>query len=79
MNVRLDYLWKLQAQKELNDMEELQDNNKHLILNILPEHVAKYYLLVERNHEVSRHIDVLHSPSPLTLEEVGVFFTKTLV
>ena len=48
----MDYLWKLQAQKELKDMETLQENNRQLILNILPDHVAKYYLGVERKHEV---------------------------
>ena len=44
---------KLQAQKELSDMEELQENNQHLIQNILPDHVAKYFLKAERRNEVN--------------------------
>ena len=53
LSVRLDYLWKLRAQNELKNMEELQENNKQLIRNILPDHVAKHFMVVERNHEVS--------------------------
>ena len=53
LSIRLDYLWKLRAQQELTDMEELQENNRQLIRNILPDHVAKHYMLVERNHEVT--------------------------
>ena len=50
---RLDFLWKLQAQKELQDMRELRHYNTQLLKNILPDHVATYFLTSHvRNSEV---------------------------
>nr|XP_042906415.1 adenylyl cyclase 78C [Parasteatoda tepidariorum] len=49
---RLDFLWKLQAQKELQEMRELRQHNQQLLKNILPDHVASYFLLQDRNYEV---------------------------
>ncbi|CAG2167213.1 unnamed protein product [Oppiella nova] len=49
---RLDFLWKLQAQKELQDMRELRHYNTQLLKNILPDHVASYFLTHDRNSEV---------------------------
>jgi hypothetical protein len=46
---RLDFLWKLQAQKELQDMRELRHYNQQLLKNILPDHVATHFLTHERN------------------------------
>ncbi|XP_054707275.1 adenylate cyclase type 8-like [Uloborus diversus] len=48
---RLDFLWKLQAQKELQEMRELRQHNQQLLKNILPDHVASYFLLQDRNYE----------------------------
>lgn len=50
---RLDFLWKQQAERELNDMQETRDTNTQLLKNILPDHVAKHFLCNERNSEVS--------------------------
>lgn len=41
---RLDFLWKLQATEEKEEMEHLQAYNKKLLSNILPVHVADHFL-----------------------------------
>lgn len=53
---RLDFLWKQQAERELNDMEETRHNNTQLLKNILPDHVAQHFLSNERNGEVNSSI-----------------------
>ncbi|CAB4064700.1 ADCY8 [Lepeophtheirus salmonis] len=40
----LDFLWKQQAKKELEDMNEMRRHTNQLLHNILPTHVAKYFL-----------------------------------
>jgi hypothetical protein len=55
---RLDFLWKLQAQKELQDMRELRHYNTQLLKNILPDHVAAYFLTHERNFEVYSYKEI---------------------
>ncbi|XP_046877463.1 adenylate cyclase type 8 [Hypomesus transpacificus] len=64
---RLDFLWRLQAQQEVEDMRELREHNECLLHNILPAHVARHFL--ERN----RHDEDLYSQS---YEEVGVLFAS---
>ncbi|KAJ8920880.1 hypothetical protein NQ315_015673 [Exocentrus adspersus] len=64
---RLDFLWKQQAERELNDMEETRHNNTQLLKNILPDHVAQHFLSNERNGEE------LYSQYR---EEVGVLFAS---
>lgn len=41
---RLDFLWKLQATEEREEMEQLREYNKKLLYNILPDHVAQHFL-----------------------------------
>ncbi|XP_056644231.1 adenylyl cyclase 78C isoform X2 [Diorhabda sublineata] len=62
---RLDFLWKQQAESELNDMQETRHNNAQLLKNILPDHVALHFLSTDRNSEE------LYSQYR---EEVGVLF-----
>ncbi|XP_072381948.1 adenylyl cyclase 78C isoform X1 [Diabrotica undecimpunctata] len=62
---RLDFLWKQQAESELNDMQETRHNNAQLLKNILPDHVALHFLSTDRNSEE------LYSQFR---EEVGVLF-----
>lgn len=50
---RLDFLWRLQARKEVEDMRELREHNACLLLNILPAHVAQHFLERDRNNEVA--------------------------
>lgn len=49
---RLDFLWKKQAERELQDMQETRHNNTQLLKNILPDHVAKHFLNADRNSDV---------------------------
>ncbi|KAK3741379.1 hypothetical protein RRG08_034424 [Elysia crispata] len=41
---RLDFIWKVQAQEEKEQMESLREYNLKLLSNILPLHVAKHFL-----------------------------------
>lgn len=49
---RLDFLWKLQATEEKEDMEHLQAYNRKLLANILPVHVAEHFLSRDKNIDV---------------------------
>lgn len=57
---RLDFLWRLQARKEVEDMRELREHNECLLLNILPAHVAQHFLERDRNNEVAAAACVCH-------------------
>ncbi|CAH1402811.1 unnamed protein product [Nezara viridula] len=61
---RLDFLWKLDAQRELAEMRETRKNNRQLLRNILPDHVAQHFLN-------DRLADELYSQSR---DKVGVMF-----
>ncbi|KAF5900273.1 adenylate cyclase type 8-like isoform X1, partial [Clarias magur] len=62
---RLDFLWRLQAQQEVEDMRELREHNECLLHNILPAHVARHFLDRNKNDEE------LYAQS---YDEVGVMF-----
>ena len=47
----LDFLWKKQANKELQDMSEMRRHTNQLVQNLLPLHVAEFYLKAERGVE----------------------------
>ncbi|XP_051579375.1 adenylate cyclase type 8-like isoform X2 [Myxocyprinus asiaticus] len=64
---RLDFLWRLQARQEMEDMKELREHNECLLYNILPAHVAQHFLERGRNNED------LFSES---YERVGVMFAS---
>ncbi|XP_061097972.1 adenylate cyclase type 8-like [Conger conger] len=64
---RLDFLWRMQARQEVEDMKELREHNECLLHNILPSHVVQHFL--ERN----RHDEDLYSQS---YDEVGVMFAS---
>ncbi|XP_058056214.1 adenylyl cyclase 78C [Anopheles bellator] len=49
---RLDFIWKEQAEKELSNMKSNRHLNDLLIKNILPDHVATYYLSGDRSDEL---------------------------
>lgn len=50
---RLDFLWRLQAQQEVEDMKELREHNECLLHNILPVHVARHFLDRSKHDEVN--------------------------
>ncbi|XP_029903305.1 adenylate cyclase type 8 [Myripristis murdjan] len=64
---RLDFLWRLQAQQEVEDMRELREHNECLLHNILPMHVARHFL------ERSKNDEELYSQS---YDDVGVMFAS---
>lgn len=49
---RLDFLWRLQAQQEVEEMGELREHNESLLHNILPLHVARHFLDRSKHDEV---------------------------
>ncbi|XP_017484443.1 PREDICTED: adenylate cyclase type 8 isoform X2 [Rhagoletis zephyria] len=49
---RLDFIWKEQAERELMNMKSNRALNDTLIKNILPDHVAAYYLSDEHTDEL---------------------------
>ncbi|CRK99503.1 CLUMA_CG012822, isoform A [Clunio marinus] len=52
VTARLDFIWKEQAERELSNMKSNRHLNDTLIRNIIPDHVASYYL----SHEMSDDI-----------------------
>ncbi|XP_075743168.1 adenylate cyclase type 8 isoform X1 [Rhipicephalus microplus] len=48
---RLDFLWKRQAQSNLQSMREICSYNTQLLRNVLPDHVATYFLTHDRKNE----------------------------
>ncbi|XP_024936436.1 adenylate cyclase type 2 isoform X2 [Cephus cinctus] len=48
---RLDYQWKRQLTKEQDEAFHTRNANKLLLRNILPEHVAEFYLNMTRSEE----------------------------
>ncbi|CAL8314598.1 unnamed protein product [Lota lota] len=64
---RMDFLWRLQAQQEVEDMRELREHNECLLHNILPAHVVRHFL------ERSKNDEELYSQS---YEDVGVMFAS---
>lgn len=49
---RLDFLWRVQAKEEINEMKELREHNENMLRNILPSHVARHFLEKDRDNEV---------------------------
>ena len=57
----LDFLWKQQARKELEEMSEMRRHTNQLLQNILPLHVAKYFLEQDRQfHELYAQGKIMH-------------------
>ncbi|CAG9789004.1 unnamed protein product [Diatraea saccharalis] len=66
---RLDFIWKLQANDEKEDMEHLEAYNRKLLANILPEHVAQHFLCSDKNidelyHEQCESVCVMFASIP---------------
>ncbi|KAI8431274.1 hypothetical protein MSG28_001300 [Choristoneura fumiferana] len=66
---RLDFIWKLQATDEKEDMEHLEAYNRKLLANILPEHVAAHFLCSDKNidelyHEQCESVCVMFASIP---------------
>lgn len=66
---RLDFIWKLQATDEKEEMENLEAYNRKLLANILPEHVAAHFLSSDKNpdelyHEQCESVCVMFASIP---------------
>jgi len=57
----LDFLWKQQAKRELEEMNETRRHTNQLLQNILPLHVAKYFLEQDRQAEVYIYVHIHES------------------
>ncbi|WAQ95151.1 ADCY1-like protein [Mya arenaria] len=63
---RLDFLWKTQATEEKIEMTDLQNNNRQILCNLLPAHVAAYFIENQSRKELySKHYS-----------KIGVFFAS---
>ncbi|KAF0041704.1 hypothetical protein F2P81_005236 [Scophthalmus maximus] len=45
LKLRLDYIWATQAEEERDDMEKVKLDNKRILFNLLPAHVAQHFLM----------------------------------
>lgn len=57
---RLDFLWRVQAKEEINEMKELREHNENMLRNILPSHVARHFLEKDRDNEVCTKQTITH-------------------
>ncbi|XP_033224247.1 adenylate cyclase type 2 [Belonocnema kinseyi] len=76
---RLDYQWKRQLTKEQDEAFHTRNANKLLLRNILPEHVAEFYLNMNRTeenelyHEAHDNVAVMFaSLSDLSIDESNI-------
>ncbi|KAL2089399.1 hypothetical protein ACEWY4_014087 [Coilia grayii] len=67
LKLRLDYLWATQAEEERNDMEKVKLDNKRILFNLLPAHVAQHFLLSN-----PRNMDLYYQ----SYAQVGVLFAS---
>ena len=84
----LDFLWKQRAKLEIEKTRKIHQDNNQLLHNILPIHVAKYFLKQDRNcrelytqgtHLLRNNLQKLQVTDPLTLKFVSVFLAWLLV
>uniref|UniRef100_A0A673VW41 Adenylate cyclase type 1 n=1 Tax=Salmo trutta TaxID=8032 RepID=A0A673VW41_SALTR len=67
LKLRLDYLWATQAEEEKGDMEKVKLDNKRILFNLLPAHVAQHFLMSN-----PRNMDLYYQ----SYCQVGVLFAS---
>ncbi|KAG5210429.1 adenylate cyclase type 1 isoform X1 [Ovis aries] len=67
VKLRLDYLWAAQAEEERDDMEKVKLDNKRILFNLLPAHVAQHFLMSN-----PRNMDLYYQ----SYSQVGVMFAS---
>uniref|UniRef100_A0A452S776 Adenylate cyclase type 1 n=1 Tax=Ursus americanus TaxID=9643 RepID=A0A452S776_URSAM len=67
IKLRLDYLWAAQAEEERDDMERVKLDNKRILFNLLPAHVAQHFLMSN-----PRNMDLYYQ----SYSQVGVMFAS---
>ncbi|XP_076349099.1 adenylate cyclase type 1-like [Tachypleus tridentatus] len=65
---RLDFLWNAQANEEKHEMHQLQDNNRRILFNLLPAHVATHFL----DNQLRNNMELYHQ----SYAKVGVMFAS---
>ncbi|KAM7409330.1 hypothetical protein PAMA_001012 [Pampus argenteus] len=79
LKLRLDYLWATQAEEERDDMEKVKLDNKRILFNLLPAHVAQHFLMSNPRNMVSidRHFLLIHQDLYYqSYAQVGVLFAS---
>ncbi|XP_078114234.1 adenylate cyclase type 1 isoform X2 [Sander vitreus] len=74
LKMRLDYLWATQAEEDRCDMEKVKLDNKRILFNLLPAHVAQHFLMSNPRNMVS-----FSPPQDLYYQsyaQVGVLFAS---
>ncbi|XP_073727840.1 adenylate cyclase type 1b [Misgurnus anguillicaudatus] len=67
LKLRLDYLWATQAEEERDGMEKVKLDNKRILFNLLPVHVAQHFLLSN-----PKNMDLYYQ----SYAQVGVLFAS---
>nr|XP_020451359.1 adenylate cyclase type 1-like isoform X1 [Monopterus albus] len=53
LKLRLDFLWAVQAEEERDGMEKVKLDNRRILFNLLPAHVAQHFLMSNPRNMVS--------------------------
>ncbi|XP_037314137.1 adenylate cyclase type 1-like isoform X1 [Pungitius pungitius] len=53
LKLRLDFLWAVQAEEDRDGMEKVKLDNRRILFNLLPAHVAQHFLLSNPRNMVS--------------------------
>uniref|UniRef100_A0AAQ4RGE9 adenylate cyclase n=1 Tax=Gasterosteus aculeatus aculeatus TaxID=481459 RepID=A0AAQ4RGE9_GASAC len=67
LKLRLDFLWAVQAEEDRDGMEKVKLDNRRILFNLLPAHVAQHFLLSN-----PRNMDLYYQ----SYAQVGVLFAS---
>uniref|UniRef100_A0A8C5D4T7 adenylate cyclase n=1 Tax=Gadus morhua TaxID=8049 RepID=A0A8C5D4T7_GADMO len=67
LKLRLDFLWAVQAEEERDGMEKVKLDNRRILFNLLPAHVAQHFL-----QSNPRNMDLYYQ----SYAQVGVLFAS---
>ncbi|XP_076151865.1 adenylate cyclase type 1b isoform X2 [Alosa pseudoharengus] len=67
LKLRMDFLWATQAEEERDGMEKVKLDNKRILFNLLPAHVAQHFLMSN-----PRNMDLYYQ----SYAQVGVLFAS---
>ncbi|XP_067462076.1 adenylate cyclase type 1-like isoform X1 [Thunnus thynnus] len=82
LKLRLDFLWAVQAEEERDGMEKVKLDNRRILFNLLPAHVAQHFLMSNPRNMVSlanRQADRQKDKQDLYYQsyaQVGVLFAS---
>ncbi|XP_031419227.1 adenylate cyclase type 1 [Clupea harengus] len=63
LKLRMDFLWATQAEEERDGMEKVKLDNRRILFNLLPAHVAQHFLMSNPRNMVS-HADSRQDQKP---------------